>query len=875
MRASPTNPVRAKNESEPTMSDACCKNMSTRPRGERPPRPARRTGAPPGRKSAGLFGVVAICCLVLVSAPTAIPAAASQLPAGVVSAHQHFPVPWAPGGAPGYQWPGPFGSGAGSLGTATVGTSPVGNGPSLLAINPATHTVYVSNGYNDNGPAVGGDTVSVIDTRHCNALDISRCRGPWPTITVGNAPSTIAIDQAADTVYVTDTGDNTVAVFNGATCNAIDSSGCSQHPATVPVGLGPIGILADPTNHTVYVANYENGGPSTTLSMIDSATCNANDLAGCPSTEPPTVDVGGSPNYIDLDQATHTVYVTTIGALNGWSVFDADTCNAVVQSGCGSLGYLTGDPTGPNAGLVDSANDTLYTANYDDTVSAFDLADCNASDLAGCATTPSGSVSAFPPSSVPNTLFLAVDIPLHTVYVTYQLDDSVAAVDTNVCNGANLAACATLHPPLARTGASPEGVVLDPQTETLYVANEIDNNVSVINASSCNAGVTSGCRQDPTSVPVGWSKFTADGLAADPAVGTVYDITGGAVAMVDTLTCNSHAPAGCAAKPAQFTAGSVPSGVALDPWTHTVYVANFGSVSSAGPSSVSVVNADTCNATDQAGCAGSETLTVSGGNADSLAVDVATGTLYVGTETASGPDLVSVFNASTCNAIDTAGCNQAPGAIRFGDSGGSFDNSEPVIAINQLTNTIYATDTYDSTEASPGLYMMNGATCDAANTTSCNQAHVLMPLGLSSTTATGPGTLPWGLAVDPTTDTVYVTLFSNGGYAAAVAVVNGATCNGSASSGCDQVAPQVPVGFNAVGIALDPLTHNVYTANFFDASVSVVHGIICNGVVSFGCGQAAAKLPAAHLPESIVTDPAVGTLYVAGLTALSVLPLVP
>ena len=45
---------------------------------------------------------------------------------------------------------------------------------------------------------------------------------------------------------------------------------------------------------------------------------------------------------------------------------------------------------GPNAGQVDPANDTLYTANYDNTISAFDLSHCNASDLAGCSTAPVG-----------------------------------------------------------------------------------------------------------------------------------------------------------------------------------------------------------------------------------------------------------------------------------------------------------------------------------------------------------------------------------------------------------------------------------------------------------------------------------------------------
>ena len=71
----------------------------------------------------------------------------------------------------------------------------MGKGPSELALDPATHTIYVANGNNDNGPNAGGNTVSVIDARHCNAQDVSRCKGPWPTITVGNLPSTIAIDQ--------------------------------------------------------------------------------------------------------------------------------------------------------------------------------------------------------------------------------------------------------------------------------------------------------------------------------------------------------------------------------------------------------------------------------------------------------------------------------------------------------------------------------------------------------------------------------------------------------------------------------------------------------------------------------------------------------
>jgi len=855
------------------MSDDRSNEMSIRSPGEPHRRSIRRSRALAGTVFTRLFGIGAVCCLLAVSAPAAVSAAAGASPVPVRLASSHHHGPGKPGWPPGYQWPGPWGPG--SLGTATVGAAPVGTGPSEMAFDPATHTVYVTNGNNDNGPNAGGDTVSVIDTRHCRAQDLSLCHGPWPTITVGSLPSSIAVDEATGTVYVTNWGDGTVSVFNGATCNAINTSGCGQQPATVPVGLGPIGIYVDDANHTVYVPNQDNGNGPATVSMIDSATCNAADLATCPTTEPPTVNVGSPASAVVADDATHTVYVATFAAI---TAFDADTCNATVQTGCVSAdqGTLTGDTySGPNGFEIDPANDTLYTANYDDTISAWELADCTAADLNACADAPYGTVSAFPYSTQPNALFVAVDVPLHSVYVTYQGDDSVAVVDTNVCNGANLTGCASLHPPLARTGAGPQNIVLDPLSQTLYVANEIDNDVSVISAASCNAAVTGGCRQDPTAVPVGWPDiFTTDGLAADPEVGTVYDITGDAVAMVNTQTCNSRSPAGCAAVPPQFTAGTYPNGVAVDPLTHTVYVASNGSGSSG---SVSVINADTCNARYQGGCTGLRTLTVPGGNADVLAVDVATGTLYVGTETATGPDLVSVFNASTCNAIYTGGCGQVPGSIAFGNSGGAPGDSEPNIAVDQVTNTIYATDTYDfstPTWTSPGLYMINGATCDAAHT-GCGQAPVLMPLGLSSTTATGPGTLPWGVAVDETTDTVYVTLFSNGDYAADVAVVNGASCNGYVTNGCNQVATQVPVGHNAIGITLDPFTHDVYTANYQDASASVIDGAVCNGSVTSGCDRAAGKLPAAHGPASIVADPAVGTLYVAGLYALSVLPLAP
>ena len=141
------------------------------------------------------------------------------------------------------------------FGSALVGSAPVGNGPGAEALDEATHTLYVANGENDDGPNAGG---------------------------------------------------NTVSVFKGATCNAENISGCGQTPATVPVGMVPVAIFDDPVDHTVYIPN----GGEDDVSMLDTATCNATDLAACPTTPPATVTLPGLATAGDVDQTTHTAYVT-------------------------------------------------------------------------------------------------------------------------------------------------------------------------------------------------------------------------------------------------------------------------------------------------------------------------------------------------------------------------------------------------------------------------------------------------------------------------------------------------------------------------------------------------------------------------------------
>ena len=114
----------------------------------------------------------------------------------------------------------------------------------------------------------------------------------------------------------------------------------------------------------------------------------------------------------------------------------------------------------------------------------------------------------------------------------------------------------------------------------------------------------------------------------------------------------------------------------------------------------------------------SKRLRVPAGNPDDITVNPATDTVYVATITSSGPDLVSVFNGATCNATDTVGCSQTPATLAVGSSGDAPNNSSLNLAVNPATNTIYASNVFNSSEPPPFLgntvYVINGATCDAA-----------------------------------------------------------------------------------------------------------------------------------------------------------------
>jgi YVTN family beta-propeller protein len=707
-------------------------------------------------------------------------------------------------------------------------TVSVGGAPTGLAFDPATHTLYSSN--------QNGNSVSVINTAHCHAGDTTSCGQHVHSVSLatGASPQGIAIDTATGTVYVANIGTNTISVINTRTCNAVEFSGCGQAPASLTDPRGPIALAMDQATDTVYVADTGDNfsGKSHTVTVINGATCNGHQHTGCGQT-PPTVQVGHGPDGVAVDQATHTVYVANDGTSNNAhtvSVINAATCNSTQHTGCGQIPATIQIGHGPFWIAVDQATHTAYTANNtDSTVSVINTATCNASQHTGCGQhTPAVPVGYRPYA-------LAIDPALHTVYVINNWDDTLSAINAATCQAADTSGCG-LRPPTSQVGEGPQAVVTAPATGTVYAANFVDSTVSVINAAACSATSTRGCRHQAPTAAAGPGP---DAVATDGTLHTVYvaNGSGNTVSVINAASCNVRRRTGCGRPAPTIHVGNNPGGIAIDQATGTIYVTNFGG------NTVSVINAATCNAADTSGCGQPPaTITVGTGPAG-ITVNQATSTVYVANEGTTSPgNTVSVINAATCNAHRHAGCGQAPATVTVG--------SAPLgVAANPVTNTVYVTNFGNF--AGDTVSVINGATCNGTQHAGCGHAPASVTVGPA----------PWGLAIDQTANTIYVANNNGGDGPASLSVINGATCDGTNTTGCSTTPPAIAgIGRAPNGISFDPATHTIYTANALDATVSVVN--LSSGAPGHPPSQLP-KVAVGSVPEALAIDPATHTIYIA------------
>ena len=532
------------------------------------------------------------------------------------------------------------------------------------------------------------------------------------------------MDQATDTIYVANGGDNTVSVINGAICNSSTSAGCGQTPPTVAANLFP-GVLAiDQASHTVYVTGGTLGDSIGSVALINAATCSAIVTSGCAQT-PPTAPVGSTPGWVAVNPATHSVYVVN-QADSSVSVLNSITCNATITSGCVetppamAIGFVGG------AIDVDVATDTVYASNQTaNTVSVLNGARCNASHTSGCTRFAPTTAVGFHPQGV------ATNGSTHSIYVANR-EGTVSVINAAACNAHNGSACGVTWATVS-VGDSPQGVAVDRATNTIYTANGFNGEdaVSVIDGRTCNAAKTSGCGQTPAKVTAGNGAFA---VAVNEATKTIYvaNRRSNTVSVIDGRACNASHTAGCGQDWPTVAVGASPQALDVNEATNTIYVTNTND------NTVSVISGWTCNGSNHSGCSQTPPAVAVGAGPRAVGVNELTDTIYIG----NGFDgTVSVVDGRRCNSTDSSGCGQTPAVVAIGslsDTGVAVGRN---MAVDEATDTVYLTSVFDS-----DVVALDGGACRAGHTKGCRAKALKLRAG----------GFPINIALDEAAGTLYV-----------------------------------------------------------------------------------------------------------------------
>jgi RHS repeat-associated protein len=318
----------------------------------------------------------------------------------------------------------------------TATTVSVGFAPTGVAVNSATNRVYVANSGSSSTSVIDGTTNSVI-----------------ANVRVGSGPTGLAVNPVTNRVYIANTRSGTLSVLNGSS-NTVAS--------TIRVGRTPLGVATNSVTNRVYVANGESG----TVSVID----------GTSNSVLKTVSVGRAPLAVAVNQHSNRVYVVN-AASSTMSVLDGGSNQVVTNIPIGS------NPNGVGGVAVDETANRIYAAN----------------DGSGTVAVVDGATNRLTASIVVGSLPSGIGISSTSgrAYVAVSGNDAVVAIDLTTT---------TLTETMS-VGATPLGLAVNSSTGRIYVSNTRDGTLSVLSdaatppPSTPTATAVATSTSTPTSTP--------------------------------------------------------------------------------------------------------------------------------------------------------------------------------------------------------------------------------------------------------------------------------------------------------------------------------------------------------------------------------------
>jgi len=289
------------------------------------------------------------------------------------------------------------------------------------------------------------------------------------------------------------------------------------------------------------------------------------------------------------------------------------------------------------------------------------------------------------------------------------------------------------------------------------------------------------------------------GLAVDPATETLYTTlrATGKVEVVNAVNGGFLST---------VTVGSGPTAIAVDGTHDEAYVAD----QSGG--AVSQFSTAGCNATKVSGCAGPAKTIKVGKAPTALAIDPATGTVYVANE---GSGTISVIGETTNRVVATITVAGAPTGI----------------ALDATDNRIFF-----SNHSADTISEISGATCDAISQSGCTKKPAVASTGSS----------PIGVAYDPANGDVYVADNDSPG---TLSVFLGATL---------KAVTTVTVGQYPVAVTASPSGKQILVAGKANASYA---GYGAVSVVDAATNKLTTYLAAGSSPSSVVSDPGTDVVW--------------
>ncbi|MFZ5523457.1 MAG: beta-propeller fold lactonase family protein [Pseudomonadota bacterium] len=378
-------------------------------------------------------------------------------------------------------------------------------------------------------------------------------------------PSAVAVDPSGQFAYVANSLGDSVSAY------AIGSDGrLTLVAAAIPAGDGPSSVTVDPSGRYVYVTNAI--GENITAYSINLGTgaltripCIGGVTLGCSGNNPLNYLTGANPTSISVAPAGQYAYVTNSSGVSGYSIDGYGALTAIDTSTAigAQASILAG--TNPNSVSIDPSGAYAYVANGGGNVSSYTIA--SSGELASVGSIAAGVT------------------PRSVVVDPYGLSVYVANYGTDTISGYNIGGTGALSattPASAAAGDGPSSVAVDPSGKFAYVANNLSADVSVFDISAgppaAVSGTAANTRSRAGSASIAMTKG-ATAVTYTPKFAYVansgsdsvsgYTITAGVLAQI---VCGS--PATCSGN--DFSAGTSPAFVAVDPYGRFAYAANSG-----------------------------------------------------------------------------------------------------------------------------------------------------------------------------------------------------------------------------------------------------------------------------------------------------------